>query len=170
MYPSRKMIRMNQNAALTDAHAQPVASSSPKSARPRVRVVPAGSARWAIVLLLDRQRAGHRGGVNLADELVVAGLEATDRIRALARTGEWARVARHLHLGAAGVLDDDVVGRLIVLVVERQGERLVPGRFQGRRVEPTGRGSGRRGDGHDRRVRVDRRAGTGRARGARATR
>src|SRR5215210_1110448 len=101
------MIRMNQNAALTPAHAQPLASSSPNRARPRVRVIPAGSARWAIVLLLDRQRAGHRRRVNLADELVIAGFQATDRVRTLAGAGERRRVTCHLDLRASRVLDHD---------------------------------------------------------------
>src|SRR5687767_5136103 len=49
---------MNQNAALTDAHAQPSASSRPNIARRRVcRVVPGRSACWAIVLQLHRRFA-----------------------------------------------------------------------------------------------------------------
>ena len=41
---------MNQNAALSDAQPQPLASSRPKNARPRVCVLPGWSACCAIVL------------------------------------------------------------------------------------------------------------------------
>src|SRR6478672_320894 len=50
MYPSMKIIRMNQKAALSEAQPQPLASSSPNRARPRGCVDPGCRACCAIVL------------------------------------------------------------------------------------------------------------------------
>src|SRR5918994_1186645 len=50
MYPSSRMMMINQTKALTPAHAHPSASSRPNRARLRGTTIPGPSARCAIVL------------------------------------------------------------------------------------------------------------------------
>src|SRR4249919_1312686 len=114
------MMMTVQMKALTVAQPQPSASSSPNRARFRGTVIPAVSARWAIVLpaLLDRERAGHVR-VDGAREGVAAGGQGGHREAPLLDAREDVGLE---DLRARGVVDLDVVGGARDLVVELEGE------------------------------------------------
>src|SRR5260221_11505343 len=94
-----KMMKISQTKALIEAHAQPSASSSPKTARRRGTDLPAPIACWVIVLHPHRpadpagatsfggERSGHVR-VHVADERIGPGLERRDVIVLGGHAGE----------------------------------------------------------------------------------